>query len=367
MTYWEQQALNLECFPAVAEHVARPWDNADEYVLKQLDTRLPTLVINDRYGALVCSLQQPLALLESACARLATSANLVRNQKSEDLCFWAEQPEQLPSTPVQVIIRIPKNLDQLKYWLENCRQQLPAETRYFLAGMAKHIPVSWLKWLEAHSDSYQQYPIERKARVMELRGLRPDPSLKTVCGYSFTDEGRELELNALPGVFSRNSLDIGSRFLLEQIALANRDLDGTICDLGCGNGLLGISMAIRYPNAQVLLTDDSLVAAESARLNIASHKISNAVVFHGHILDAIDEPVDYILCNPPFHDGHKQLADIAEDMFRASALKLKKSGELLVIANRHLPYKPMLKQFFRDARVMAENPKFMLYRCRRPI
>ena len=366
MPYWEQQALSLECLPPVAEHITRPWDSADEYVLQQLDKNAPTLVVNDRYGALSCSLSRPVVWLESRCAQRATEANHQHNQLQQKI-EWIEHPSALSEPLQQVVLRIPKNLDQLRYWLQECQQHLPANTRYFLAGMSKHIPVSWLKWLEANSDTYQQLPIERKARVMILSGLKADHQLAKWQGYSVELPGQPAaRFAALPGVFSRNSMDFGSGFLLEQCQQLQHSFHGRVCDLGCGNGLLGITLALRHPGLELTLTDDSLLAVESVRANASSNDVA-ATVCHADILDGIDGPFDFIVCNPPFHDGHKQLSDIAELMFQQAASKLVASGELWVIANRHLPYRPVMKRYFRKADVVAENPKFMLYRCRRPL
>lgn len=370
MPYWEQQALSLECLPPVAEHIARPWDSADEYALRQLDAQQPTLVINDRYGALACSLAKPVIWLESACARRSTQANMERNQLQQPL-RWVSHPQALVDVaademPHQVILRIPKNLDQLRYWIEICRQHLPADTRYFLAGMAKHIPVSWLNWLEANSGQYRQFPIERKARLMEISEPHADKQLVLWQGYRLDESEQPVELKGLPGVFSRNSQDIGSRFLLEQHQARQLPLHGKVCDLGCGNGLLGIALAKRFPDIELTLADDSLLAVESAIAN-AEHNGLQATVAHSDLLEDVIGTFDFIVCNPPFHDGHKQMSDIAELMFEQSAARLQPQGELLVIANRHLPYRPVLKRFFRKADVIAENPKFMLYRCRRPL
>lgn len=361
MPFWEPQGLQLECLPPVAPHIAQPWDAADQYLLEHIDRDALTLVINDRYGALTCALTSPVGWLESAAAHDAISQNLARNSKSP-LIAWAAPEECQNPDLKQVVLRIPKNLDQLKYWLQLCQQQLPSDTVYWLAGMAKHIPISWLNWLEQNADEYRQYPVERKARLLRLTSPSPDTSLKIWSGYHLEQPAAIFE--ALPGVFSRHSLDIGSRFLIDN--LHSIRIGKTVCDLGCGNGLLAICIGKLHPDSHLILTDESLSAVKSARRNLELNQIGQAEVRHGSILSAVPEQLDTIVCNPPFHDGHKQLADIALDMFRQASRQLNPDGMLVVIANNHLPYRPALQKLFDQVRISARNTRFNIYTCTGP-
>jgi 16S rRNA (guanine1207-N2)-methyltransferase len=54
------------------------------------------------------------------------------------------------------------------------------------------------------------------------------------------------------GVFSKDSLDDGTRFLLETIAQA--DLGEKILDLGCGAGPIGLILAHLDPKRNVTLS-----------------------------------------------------------------------------------------------------------------
>ncbi len=55
MPVWETTGLTLSCHPPVPDHIALPWDAADDYLLTRVEP-LDTLTINDRYGALSCAL-----------------------------------------------------------------------------------------------------------------------------------------------------------------------------------------------------------------------------------------------------------------------------------------------------------------------
>lgn len=377
MTKWPETGLDLTCYPSVPEHIARPWDAADEYLIKHsegstaLATNATWLLINDRQGALSCALPNSISWADEACAIEAAKSNRAQNKLPAP--GFIEQPSELTALSdidlhkIKVAIKIPKNLELLKYWLTVCQQVLPPQTEYWLAGMAKYIPIPWLKWLEANSSQYKQHPIVKKARLIQLTPqptLQPnrDEQLAMWQGYSLGS----LRFEALPGVFSRQSPDIGGRFLLEQCNNIGDDwFQGHLCDLGCGNGLLGISLASRYPSLKVTMTDNSALAIKSARKNAERANIDVAFA-HGDCLQKVEGTLDRIVCNPPFHDGHIQLTNIAEQMFSEAAERLVENGEMLVVANRHLPYSKLLKRYFGLVEQVSQNNKFVIFQCSKP-
>lgn len=361
MPKWNTTGLNLECFPPVPEHVAQPWDAADELLVSYALPAFNTLLINDRYGALWCAFAQQSSLqswLDSACAVQASNLNATLNQLPEKI----DVVQQLSEVHMaqQVLIKVPKNFEQLQYWLQGLAQTLPESTTYYLAGMAKHWPVNWLQWLEQQASDYQQYPIQKKARLVRLKlAARKTPWVKEWQGYT-SDQG--LQFEALPGVFARERMDIGSRVLLQHVPT---DLSGSLCDLGCGNGLLGLSLAKQFPITRLCLTDDSWVAVQSAQHNALKLGI-DAEVVQGNSLADVTGTFDWIVCNPPFHDGHRQLTNIAQAMFRDSAARLNQDGKLLVIANRHLPYLGVLRALFAKVDSLGQDAKFSIYLAQRP-
>lgn len=313
----------------------------------------PDLLINDRYGVLQCAFPDAMVWADSASAQASAERNLQANGLLQGgAVIWQE--DDLPTAATLVFIKVPKQLELLQFWLQQCQQRLPQNTRYVLSGMVKHWPVSWLQWLEQHASSYQQSQVQKKARQVEITLTAALPAPARWRGYHSPDQ---LRFDALPGVFAREQLDIGSRVLLD---LPDPGFGGVLCDLGCGNGLLGLTLAHRHQIEQLILTDDSFLAVRSARHNAAQLGI-NADVRHGDGLSAVTETLDWVVCNPPFHDGHRQLTNIAERMFEESRQRLATDGKLLVIANRHLPYLPLLKKEFRQVRSLGADARFSLY------
>ncbi|MFZ4079344.1 MAG: class I SAM-dependent methyltransferase, partial [Microbacteriaceae bacterium] len=71
-----------------------------------------------------------------------------------------------------------------------------------------------------------------------------------------------------------------------------------------------------------------------------------------------DDSADLILFNPPFHSGAAVHADTSLRLFAEAGRVLKPGGELWVVANRHLSYRPALRRLVGSTRVISQNPKF---------
>ena len=352
--------LNLACVPPLPDHVARPWDAADEYLLLETDGDSPGLLVNDRFGALFCARPDWQAWTDSDSARRSWQANATDNNLS-----WSPKrvlthlSDLAPDTP-QALIKMPKSFDQLCYWLDQIAAVSP-DASLWLAGMAKHIPVSWLKYLQTNSGEYHQYPVRRKARLIQIKHWQGS-GVKRLSGYK-TQSG--LTLTGLPGVFAREKQDIASHLLLANMPAATNHASkpgAHLIDLGCGNGLLALSFKQLWPDLMVTAIDDSQCAAESCRINAGQNELDIRVI-HNDSLSGLSLNADVIVCNPPFHDGHRQSTDIAVRMFRDSAEQLVSGGELWVIANRHLPYFAQLKRCFGRVKTVASDPRFNLFLC----
>jgi len=74
--------------------------------------------------------------------------------------------------------------------------------------------------------------------------------------------------------------------------------DKTICDMGCGNGILGIA-ALLLGARKVIFVDIDAEAVKTTKKNIQSLGFKNYEIIHGNIGD-IDVYCDTVFMNPPF-------------------------------------------------------------------
>jgi len=105
------------------------------------------------------------------------------------------------------------------------------------------------------------------------------------------------------GVFSKRTLDYGSRTLLT--AFEPTDLPaGPILDLGTGYGPIGMALAYQSPERQVDMVDVNELALNLARKNTALNQITNVQIFTSDCYEQVTT-TDYaaIVTNPPVRAG----------------------------------------------------------------
>lgn len=364
-----QGEFELERLPKRPRELLRAWDAADEYLLDELAAQPPlpdgarVIIVNDSFGALAVALNayRPYAISDSYLSQQATRINLVANDLSESnisLLNSLEMPEGLFDL---ALIKVPKTLALLEDELIRLRPHLSASTRIIVAGMIKTLPPSVWKLLERLIGPTTTSLARKKARLIFASfdaGLIIPPSPYPV---SYRLENTDYLINNHANVFSRDSLDIGTRFFLQHLPVRRDACD--IVDLGCGNGLVGLIAAQRCPAARVHFIDESFMAVASAQDNFerafGGRREATFRVGDG-LMNVESASADLVLCNPPFHQQNTIGDQIAVSLFKQSKRVLRKGGELWVIGNRHLDYHSYLERFFGAHSVVAANSKFVI-------
>jgi 16S rRNA (guanine1207-N2)-methyltransferase len=160
---------------------------------------------------------------------------------------------------------------------------------------------------------------------------------------------------AQPGVFSWNRIDPGSALLSENLpALAGRG-----ADLGCGVGALSIDALASPKVSEMSLIDIDRRAIEAARRNV---KDPRARFFWADARqeDADLKELDFIVMNPPFHDGGAEDQSLGKAFILRASKMLRKGGALWLTANRHLPYEASLKPLFRQVELKIETAGYKI-------
>ena len=361
----------LSRFPQRQKELLRAWDAADEYVLQHLSERPPApgrlLIANDSFGALSTALNElaPVNWSDSWLAHEGLRANLATNQLN------AAQVMSLPSTttpnfcPQLTIIKVPKTLALLEDQLCRLQPLLAANSRVILAGMAKAMTSAVWQMLERIIGPTQTGPTRKKAQLIEVTVDNDLPRADSPYPTRWPLVGTPFNISNHANVFSRQKLDIGTRFMLEHLTLKPHQQD--IIDLGCGNGILGLTAGASNTEANVHFIDESYMAIESARDNFTqiNPSLERGRFYLGDGLSGFEHnSADLILCNPPFHQSHAIGDTVALTMFQDAAQVLRKDGELWVVGNRHLGYHIKLKRWFSDLELLASNSKFVLFRAR---
>ena len=338
------------------------WSQADAYLLREFGNRFtenePVATVNDAYGALSLALTNwPLEIFNDSavfCHHLAEHRN--------NLMPSVHSIEALRSAKSRVfLLRLPKNLHFFQYQLSQLSGLKKATV--LVAGMQKHWPAAFFQAGDAFFDDMQVLPGVKKAKCMILQNGKTHAAVEKTRHLQLDEFG--LTLCNEPNVFSREQLDIGSRFFLHNMPDLNQDK--CILDMACGNGVLGIYALKRFTGIeQALFVDESGYAISSCRASLQSNHIApeRYRLYHNNVLHNLPlHDVDTVLCNPPFHQQHIVSDRIAANMIRHSQRCLRPGGRLLLIGNRHLPYHAMLKRQFGAVSRIADNPKFTIYQA----
>ena len=368
----ETSELTLHRYPATNDPNLQAWDAADEYLLRELTAEQlqnaasqgPILILNDSFGALTCALAhyQPIAISDSLLSQEATRRNWQTNELEELPLHLQDALAPLPTAPSLVLIKVPKTLAMLEYQLLRLRDVVTPDTRIIAAGKVKEIHNSTLALFEQILGTTKTSLARKKARLIYTQ-VEDRPAIVNPYPTVWPLDNSDYQIANHANVFARASLDIGARFLLENLPRQKR---GVMVDLGCGNGVLGL-MALEYnPEAELLFLDESYMAVASSQLNVEQNRpqdLARCRFQVGHSLNGIDSnSIDVILCNPPFHQLQTITDDIAWQMFRDAKRCLKRGGELWIVGNRHLDYHIKLKRLFGGTECIASNSKFVILR-----
>lgn len=160
-----------------------------------------------------------------------------------------------------------------------------------------------------------------------------------------------------PGVFGWDKIDQGSALLAESL---DRRIAGRVADFGAGWGFLSREILSRCPGVASLdAVEAEFAALAAARQNLQAFP-GVAVNFRWH--DVAAEPglglYDWVVTNPPFHDGKSGDPEIGRAFIRAARAALAPKGRMLLVANRHLPYETAIAGLFRSSRCIAESAAF---------
>lgn len=371
--------LTLIRYPQQHQHKSlQAWDSADELLIEEVNDTLSTqpdtqcIIFNDDFGALGCwfSAFAPTWVSDSWIAHRSLQENLKANGITERTPTFTDSLAPLPAKPDLVLIKIPRTLALLEQQLIDLRSVVTPSTRILAAAKAKTITKSVLGLFERYLGPTTTSLAKKKSRAIYAT-VSEDVLQKNINSpYPTTwplraSNGKNLTISNYANVFSRQSLDIGARFMLEHMQAED---DDNLIDLGCGNGVLGLNALAMAPNCKVTFVDESYMAIASAKANVAANfpkQMAQCEFIASNCLEALLEcsPAKQyakVLCNPPFHQQNTITDHIAWQMFHDARELLAPGGHLIVVGNRHLNYHNTLKRLFGGVKLLASQQKFVI-------
>ncbi|WP_283011444.1 16S rRNA (guanine(1207)-N(2))-methyltransferase RsmC [Cronobacter turicensis] len=250
----------------------------------------------------------------------------------------------------------PKNKPEAQFQLMNLLSLLPVGTDIFVVGENRSGVRSAEAMLEAYCPLNKIDSARRCGLYHGRLEKQPEFNADGWWGEYHVDE---LTIKTLPGVFSRDGLDVGSDLLLSTLSPHTK---GKVLDVGCGTGVLAAALASHSPKVRLTLCDVSAPAVEASRATLAANGFEGEVIA-SNVFSEIKGRFDMIISNPPFHDGMETSFEAAQTLIRSAVRHLNIGGELRIVANAFLPYPNVLDETFGNHEVLAQTGRFKVYRA----
>jgi 16S rRNA (guanine1207-N2)-methyltransferase len=161
-----------------------------------------------------------------------------------------------------------------------------------------------------------------------------------------------------PGVFSWDRVDPGTALLLKHLP----PLAGVGADLGCGIGLIARAVLAAPAVTQLHMVDSDRRAVDAARANITDPR---ATIAWADATRTELEGLDFVVMNPPFHDAGSEDRGLGQRFIQAAHRALRKGGTLWLVANRHLPYEPILEPLYKSVERRADGGGYKVFEARK--
>lgn len=112
--------------------------------------------------------------------------------------------------------------------------------------------------------------------------------------------------------------------------------DLNVLDVGCGSGVIGLSIAAEKPGSHVTLVDISSAALELARENAGKIGLSNMEILRSDLLDQVSGSFDLIVANLPYVP-ESEAKTMARELSHDPALALFSGADGMDLLRRFIP------------------------------
>ena len=188
---------------------------------------------------------------------------------------------------------------------------------------------------------------------IEDRSLKPD--IKSITYYFGANE---FTFTTDSGVFSKDHIDPATDMLLRAIP----PLSGSLLDMGCGYGCVGIVLAKTYP-LQLTQVDVNQLAVDLTIANCRANGVKSDV-FKSDCFEAVSGTFDTIVINPPIHAGKA----VTYKMYEDSRSHLNEGGKLYIVTLKKHGAESThakLREIFRGCETIYKKKGYYVFCCTR--
>lgn len=163
------------------------------------------------------------------------------------------------------------------------------------------------------------------------------------------------------GVFSSKQIDTATSLLLDHAQVQ----DGwEVLDLGCGIGVIGISVKKAFSSCTVTLSDVNQRALQFAQKNAKKNSVAVDVLESDLYTAFSEKQFDAIITNPPHHAGR----DLLYKLITEAPLHLKPNGVLQLVASHNkggAMLEKKMKEIFGNVSTLVKKGGFRVYCSRK--
>ena len=187
---------------------------------------------------------------------------------------------------------------------------------------------------------------------------RPQTASET-SAWTYTLRGKEFKFVTDTGVFSKKTVDFGSRLLIETLDFSEM-VPGNLLDIGCGYGPIGLSLAKEDAERKVEMVDVNERALGLAKQNASNNRLANVLIHTSDIYESV-EGKDFaaIVSNPPIRAGKQVVHGVLTGAYDL----LKLGGTLTVVIQKKQgapSAKAKMEETFRNAEVIAKDKGYWI-------
>jgi len=162
------------------------------------------------------------------------------------------------------------------------------------------------------------------------------------------------------GVFSKDSIDFGTRLLLESIPFSC--VKGPLLDVGCGYGVIGISLN-KALDIKTDMIDVNLRAIHLTNRNIKLNHCYNITCFESNCYEKITNKYQTIITNPPIRAGKKIVYEIVMN----ASKHLEDDGCLFFVIRKQQGAKSLIVDLEKiyNVEVIERKKNFFIIKCQK--
>ena len=168
--------------------------------------------------------------------------------------------------------------------------------------------------------------------------------------------GHKYLFKAPSGVYGKKRIDRASILLIEKVELTNEK----VLDMGCGYGVIGISLKREFPDIDLYMSDVNNRAVDFSKINAKNNNV-NAVIKQGNLFKPWeDDYFDVIVSNPPIVAGKEVLHELIEESYH----HLNENGKIYLVAYHNKGGKALesyMEQIFGNVKELEKSGGFRVY------